>query len=153
MQPELQTIARFLKSQTTLALATTGADGTPRSTPLFYVAPAGLELFWLSAASSEHSRSLERDPKAAVSVYRQVEDWKKIRGVQIRGVVSAVLAAERRKAILEQYGRRFRLTRKLAPVIESCTLYCLRPEWVRYLDNSKGFGYRFEWALSPDHRL
>jgi uncharacterized protein YhbP (UPF0306 family) len=147
MQPEMRNIARFLKIQTTLALATAGADGTPRSTPLFYVAPAGLELFWLSAASSEHSRSLERDSKAAVSVYRHAEDWKKIRGVQMRGVVSAVLDQERRDAILAAYRKRFRLSRTLEPAIAGSTLYCFRPDWVRYLDNSKRFGYRFESAI------
>jgi uncharacterized protein YhbP (UPF0306 family) len=141
----LQTVARFLKSQSTLTLSTATAGGTPCAAPLFYLAAGGLRVYWLSAASSEHSRNLERNPRAAVSVYRPAEEWKKIRGVQMRGTVSAVSEPARREEIVGVYRRRFRLSRALEPAILRSTLYCFAPEWVRYLDNSRRFGYQFEF--------
>ncbi len=140
----LQTVARFLKSQSTLTLSTAAAEGAPCAAPLFYLAAGGLRLYWLSDASSEHSRNLQRNPRAAVSVYRPVDDWKKIRGVQMRGTVSAVSEPAQREEIVGEYRRRFHLSPRLEPAILRSTLYCFAPDWVRYLDNSRRFGYRFE---------
>ena len=58
---ELELVERFLRSESTLALATTAADGSPRAAALFYLLQEDLRLCWFSSASSEHSRNLERD--------------------------------------------------------------------------------------------
>jgi uncharacterized protein YhbP (UPF0306 family) len=143
----LETVAKFLTSENTLTLATTTAEGAPRAAPLFYLAGEGLRLYWLSSASSEHSRDLELCPQAAVSVYRPAAEWKKIRGVQMRGTVCVVSGRARRGEVLEAYRSRFRLGRLLEPVVRRSTVYCFQPEWIRYIDNSKKFGSRFELLI------
>ena len=67
------TIAAFLKSQSTLALATVAGDGSPRVTPLFYLVDDELRMYWFSSAASEHSKSLRRNPAAAAAVCRSSE--------------------------------------------------------------------------------
>jgi hypothetical protein len=154
-----QQVAAFLKSQSTLSLATTAGDGSPQVAPLFYLADDDLRLYWLSSASSQHSRSLKRNPAAAVCVYSPTEQWKEIRGVQMRGAVSVITARSRRSEIVQAYCSRFHLEPLFQDAIARSRLYCFQPEWVRYLDNSKRFGYKFELtvnaplALDRDRRL
>jgi uncharacterized protein YhbP (UPF0306 family) len=139
-----QQVAAFLKSQSTLSLATTALNGAPQVAPLFYLADDELRLYWLSSAFSQHSRNLKRSPAAAVCVYSPTEQWKEIRGVQMRGAVSVVTARSQRRAIVEAYCARFHLEPLFRGDIARSRLYRFQPEWVRYLDNSKRFGYKFE---------
>ena len=145
----LETIAALLKSQSTLALATLAGDGSPRITPLFYLLEDDLRLYWFSSAASEHSRILKRNPAAAVTVYRPAERWREIRGVQMRGAVSAIGDRVRRRSIAESYAERFRLGKVLQAGISRSGLYMFQPSWIRYIDNSRRFGYRFEVRLAP----
>jgi uncharacterized protein YhbP (UPF0306 family) len=145
-----QQVAAFLKSQSTLSLATTALNGTPHVTPLFYLADDDLSLYWLSSASSQHSRNLKRSPAAAVCVYSATEQWKEIRGVQMRGAVAIVTGRSTRREIVEAYCARFRLEPLFQAAIARSRLYCFQPEWVRYLDNSKRFGYKFELTIKEN---
>lgn len=147
----LKRVARLLASQTTLALATTNADGTPHVTPLFYFPGDDLALYWFSSTNSRHSRNLKRQPEAAVTVYLPVVKWRGIRGVQMRGAAGVLTDPERRMHIAAAYAARFQLGPALRSVLSRSRLYEFRPAWVRYLDNSVRFGYRFEITLAAPH--
>lgn len=147
---ELQAITALLCGESTLALATTDEDGRACVTPLFYLADEELTLFWLSSESSQHSQNLKRSPVAAATIYRQTENWKEIRGVQLRGPVTVIADPERRRAVIEAYCHRFQLGVVLKTAISQCSVYALRPVYFRYIDNSKVFGHKFEIALEED---
>jgi uncharacterized protein YhbP (UPF0306 family) len=98
---ELETIASLLREESTLALATTDEQGRPCVTPLFYIADEELTLFWFSSRASLHSRNLKRAPMAAAAIYRHTENWKEIRGVQLRGPVT-VIADQKSPARLDR---------------------------------------------------
>jgi len=142
----LEQVADLLRSQSALALST-APDGAPRSTPLFYTVDDDLRLYWFSSASSEHSRTLRRNPEAAVAIYRPTDEWRKIQGVQMRGVVSAVSDRERRRAVSAAYSERFGLGAFFKTAMARARLYVFEPTWIRYVDNTKRFGYRFEIRL------
>jgi uncharacterized protein YhbP (UPF0306 family) len=146
----LQVVADLLKSQSTLALSTVAADGSPRLAPLFYLPGEGLRLYWFSSAASEHGRNLKRNPAAAIAVYRPTDDWRQIVGVQMRGHAAVVTDRPQRKAIAKAYIERFRLGTVFAAPISRSRLYEFRPVWVRYLDNSRRFGYKFEWLIEEE---
>ena len=139
-------VAELLRSESTLALST-ASDGAPRSTPLFYIADDALRLYWFSSASSEHSRTLRQNPEAAIAVYRPTADWRRIQGVQMRGRASAVAERERRSEIAAAYCERFGLGPVFKTAMARSRLYVFEPHWIRYVDNSKRFGYRFEIRL------
>ena len=142
-------VVRLLQAQSTLALATTAADGTPHVAPVFYLAGQlgddALRLYWYSSARSRHSRNLRLNPAAAVTVYAPTEQWRAIRGVQMRGKVAVVRDPARRSFIAEAYGARFHLETGFRAVQARNRLYEFRPSWIRYLDNSIRFGYKFEF--------
>ena len=124
-------VAKLLNAQSTLALATRGADGAPYVAPLFYVADEENRLYWFSSARSAHSRNLKRDPRAAVTVYAATFEWKEIRGVQMRGTAQVVKNPEVRRA----YVARFRLGKVWQVAMARSRLYCFEPSWIRYIDN------------------
>jgi len=144
----LQRVVDFLETESTLALATAAKDGSPYVAPLFYLPGKGLRLFWFSSAASQHSRNLRMNPRASGTVYCRTADWKKIRGVQMRGSAAAQRDTALRRAFAKEYTERFHLGTLFQAAISRCTLYCFQPEWVRYMDNSRRLGYRFEVSLT-----
>ena len=142
-----ESVAALLRSQSTLALTTCAEDGTPQVAPLFYLPGEGLSVYWFSSASSAHSRALRRNPAAAVTVYRSTEHWREICGVQMRGTVTAVTDRAERRAVAEAYAERFHLGKLFEHAIGHSRLYLFQPSWLRYIDNSRRFGYRFEISL------
>jgi uncharacterized protein YhbP (UPF0306 family) len=61
----------------------------------------------------------------------------------MRGAVTAITGRQRRP-IAEAYVERFRLGTLFRAAMVRSSLYAFRPRWVRYIDNSRGFGFRFE---------
>jgi uncharacterized protein YhbP (UPF0306 family) len=147
---QLELMAALLGEETTLSLATTGEGGQACVAPLFYIVDEELSLYWLSSESSLHSLNLAAAPRAAATVYRSVESWRQIRGVQLRGAVSKVTEPERRNALVKAYCERFKLGRVPRLALRRSALYCLKPEFFRYIDNARGFGYKFELTLRPE---
>jgi len=101
-----------------------------------------LRIYWFSSARSIHSRNLKRDPRVSVTVYAATDEWKEIRGVQIRGTACAVTDRAVRRTIAAAYVERFRLGKVFQAAMARSRLYCFEPSWIRYIDNSRGFGYR-----------
>jgi uncharacterized protein YhbP (UPF0306 family) len=97
-----------------------------------------------------HSLNLKRTPRAAATVYRSAKSWKEICGVQLRGAVSRVTEPERRATLVEAYCERFTLGRVFRLALHTSDLYSLRPEFFRYIDNARGFGYKFELTRRPE---
>lgn len=149
-QKQLETIAALLREESTLALATTDEQGQPCVAPLFYIADEELTLFWLSSETSLHSQNLKRTPAAAATIYRHTENWKEIRGVQLRGTVSKVTDPVRRAALIKVYCERFKIGRVLRLAIRQSALYAFQPEFLRSIDNARGFGFKFELTRHPE---
>ncbi len=143
-------IAALLREETTLSLATSGEGGEASLAPLFYIADNELSLYWLSSESSLHSLNLNRTPRAAATVYRSANSWREIRGVQVHGAVSKVTEPQRRAALVKAYCERFKLGRVFRLALHTSALYCLRPEFFRYIDNARRFGYKFELTRRPE---
>ena len=136
--PETAAALALLNEQSTLALATTGPDGEPHIAPLFYLADDEFRLYWFSSPESVHSRNLEHDPRAAVTVWAATFAWQEIRGVQMRGTVRVVEDDAVKRAYVERFG----LGNQFEKALAANRLYCFEPAWIRYLDNTRGFGFK-----------
>lgn len=149
-QKQLELVAAFLSGETTLSLATTSEDGEASVAPLFYLPGKDLSLYWLSSECSRHSLNIARDPRVAVTVYRNAAHWKEIRGVQMRGSARKVTEADPCVALAEAYCKRFKLGRMMRLAVRQSIFYTFDPEFFRYIDNAKGFGYKFELTRRPE---
>ncbi len=146
-QETQKAIERLVHSQSTLVLSTVNPDGKPHATPLFYLAGAELELYWFSSDSSQHSGNLTWDHSVAVAIYTSTEHWKEICGVQMRGAVENITDRKIRRNVTRRYCERFHLGQSFRLALARSSLYVLWPAWIRYIDNSKRFGYRSEIQL------
>lgn len=137
---DIETISRLVEAQSTLVLSTTGPDGEPCAAPLFYSPGPELKLYWFSSPSSLHSANLARDPRAAVAIFVPTHMWNEIQGVQMRGLARPAADAN----VSQLYRERFHLPDMLVTEMNKSTLYVFTPVWIRYLDNTRRFGFRLE---------
>lgn len=147
----------------TLTLATCGPDGEPHAAPVYFAAgelppgeeaqvdPAALKralhLYFFSDPHSQHSQDVSGNPRAAVAFYPESESWQEIRGIQMRGEVQAVQPGAQWDLAWKYYRARFPFVTELEAIVARNTLYVFIPDWIRLIDNRKGFGYKEEWTL------
>jgi uncharacterized protein YhbP (UPF0306 family) len=142
---DLRDLLELLAETSTLTLATTDPDGTPRATPLYFAASPKADLLFLSDPATPHARNLSERPRAAVAAYPEVASWQEIRGVQMKGTASALGAAEAEGA-LALYRGRFGFLSQVPAAFDRMSVYLFRPYWARLIDNRRGFGSAREWG-------
>src|SRR4051812_42361843 len=81
-------LATFLAEQRTCRVATVGGDGAPHITPLWFVWD-GSALWLTSVVRSQRWADVQRDDRISV-VVDAGDDFMELRGVEIRGVATAV---------------------------------------------------------------
>jgi uncharacterized protein len=147
-------VADYLSGHHVMTLATQGSAG-PWAAAVFYVVDGG-SLVFLSSPGSRHCRNLAQDPRCAATIQDNVDDWPQIKGVQLEGRVDALDGDEQDQA-RRRYGERFpivgRLANAPATIVEALARvrwYRLTPERLGFIDNSRGFGHRDEFAIVRD---
>jgi uncharacterized protein YhbP (UPF0306 family) len=134
-----------------MTLATVGEGGEPHAATVYFAADdVHQNLYFFSAPGSQHSLDLSANPRVAATIHPLVEGWREIRGLQLRGEAHPIpLGAEWERA-WARYLVKFPFTGELQGVIASKTarntLYTFRPDWVRWIDNRRGFGHKEEWT-------
>jgi uncharacterized protein len=154
--PLRERIAAFLAEHTTLTLATVGPDGAPAAAAVFYAADDGLSLYFLSEEHTEHGRNLLADPRVAGTIQADGQDWRGIRGVQVRGEARIVAGADLAHAAAV-YGRKFAFVAALLAgsggagalvgPLAKARFWLLRPSWFRLIDNTVRFGFKEELVM------
>lgn len=134
-----------LLSLSTLSLATVGIDGKPHSAPVYFAAGKNLRLYFFSDLQSQHSQDIQRNPKAALSIYPECWGWEEIRGVQMRGVVHRLERGGEWDLAWDEYQAKFPFVAGLEEIVAQNSFYKFVPAWIRLVDNREGFGYKREW--------
>ncbi|WP_235468683.1 pyridoxamine 5'-phosphate oxidase [Streptomyces platensis] len=114
-------------------------------------AGAGPALYFVTATTTRHGRALaEPGPGARVAftAQRDGQEWSGLTGLQGRGRCRPLTGAER-AAGWQVYVERFPFVAasdRLRAALERTTLWELRPDWLRLIDNGQGFGHKEEWS-------
>ena len=140
----LTALATFLSAHSTLSLATVGPDGQPLAASLFYVSDAGLSVYWVSGPQSRHSRNLEHNPRAALTVHNTTWTWTEIAGVQLEGSVAVVAPGPAWQAAWDRYLLKFPFVGDFQAEVSRSNFYHFTPAWARLIDNTQGFGHKEE---------
>jgi len=144
---------RDFEQVSTLTLATTSPQGRPHAAPVYFVAletnkaaasPAW-RLYFFSEPGSRHARDIAHCAQAAAALYPQCQGWRDIRGLQLRGAVYSVAPGAEWDQAWGAYRTKFPFVAQLKAVVARNTLYALIPDWMRLVDNRRGFGYKEEW--------
>lgn len=150
-------IAAFLAEHTTVTLATAGADGAPAAAAVFYTHDADLNLYFLSEERTQHGQNLLTNPVVAGAIQADGQDWRAIRGLQLRGRAEPVSGAALAHAAT-LYGRRYAFVAALltgaegpgvlAGPLARARFWMLQPTWFRLIDNTVRFGFKEELILT-----
>ncbi|MGW3013874.1 hypothetical protein ACWC9R_34345 [Streptomyces sp. NPDC001219] len=106
-------------------------------------------LYFVTATTTRHGRALaEPDARVAFTAQRDGQEWSGLTGIQGRGRCRPLTGAER-AAGWQVYVERFPFVAasdRLRAALERTTLWELRPDWLRLIDNGQGFGHKEEWS-------
>lgn len=133
-----------------MTLATVGANGEPHAADVYFAADSNLNLFFFSDPESQHCQDVTLNPSAGATIHPECSAWREIRGLQLRGTVSAVTDPEEWERAWELYQTKFPFVAEFRSVIDQNQLYIFKPDWVRLVDNRKGFGCKLEWKLPKE---
>lgn len=145
----------YLRNHQVLTLATVGSNG-PAAASLFYACDGALNLYFLSDPASQHCLNLEADPRVAVTVHGDQDDWRRIQGLQLSGTARQVTDPDELRHARAIYTSRFpfvgelarsadALNQELAERLQDARLYRITPQRVRWIDNTVGFAHKEEF--------
>ncbi len=146
-------VEAFLAQRSTATLATCGADG-PWAADVFF-ASLGLSLCFLSDPDTLHGRHIGAGNSVAVTVHGEYWHWMEIKGVQMVGWCYPA-EGEHAQTALQAYTSKFPFLSQLmgGPVDLgtlaerfSARVYIVEPRWIRWIDNSRGFGFKADISL------
>ena len=143
----MERIRELLERVATMTLATIDPEGNPHAAPVYFVADDETWLYFFSEAKSQHSRDIGQNPKVAAAIYPECEGWRGIKGLQLRGNVRLVKSAQEWDTTWARYQVKFPFVRSLKSVVAQNQMYVFIPNWIRLVDNSRGFGFKKEWNL------
>lgn len=154
--PLKQQILDYLETHNTMTLATCSGD-VPWAATVFY-ASNDLRLYFFSVPDSRHCQNLAANPRVAVTIQEDYRDWRKIKGIQLEGAVTAVDGLAEKAKAMAVYARKYPEIIKLFTNPASglfyqaflkVKFYCIIPEQLLFIDNEQGFGKRQELAIEP----
>ncbi|MFN3706510.1 MAG: pyridoxamine 5'-phosphate oxidase family protein [Thermoflexales bacterium] len=144
------TLYAFLEAHHALSLAYVDAEGVG-ACAVWFVADEQLNCFFLSSLDTRHGRALREGGEVAFTVHRDRQNWQFIRGVQGRGWCAPMAESAEQQRAWQLYARKYPLVTQRSPVIEKAlaqaVMWCIRPRWLRLIDNLAGFGFKQEIIL------
>ena len=139
----------YLRDHHVMTLATHGPEGV-WAAAVFYVND-GFQLYFLSAGHTRHAQNMAAAPRVAATIQEDYADWTAIQGIQLEGTVW-LLAGKERETALALYAKKYSFLNQPIAVVEAALMrvnwYCLSPERLYFVDNSRGFGHRDEIELA-----
>jgi uncharacterized protein YhbP (UPF0306 family) len=144
----------YLACHNTMTLATSSSDG-PWAAAVFYAHDKDLVLYFKSDPETRHMQDTRGLPGVAATIHDDGQDWKSIRGLQIVGSCSRIDEHDLSR-IDRCYIKKFPFLatvaehagdadeRVLADRLKNTPFFQLRPDWIRLIDNARGFGYKTE---------
>lgn len=127
-----------------LTLATCGADGSPHAAGVYFAADEDNHYYFFSEAESQHMQDLALNPRAAATIQPHVSGWQDIHGLQLRGTVAPVPEGPQWEHAWQVYQAKFPFVAALKELIARNSLYVFTPDWIRLVDNRRGFGFKEE---------
>jgi nitroimidazol reductase NimA-like FMN-containing flavoprotein (pyridoxamine 5'-phosphate oxidase superfamily) len=93
--PDLNAMARrVIDSNHYMTLATTGPDGRPRLSPVYYSPARHSDFYWVSSPEAQHSRNLAARPEAEIVIFDSTAPASQGEAVYISATAAAVPAGE-----------------------------------------------------------
>lgn len=139
-QDELRkTISDYIKSHRLCTIALS-RDNKPSAHTVYYVSD-GLDIFFESDPVTDKVKTIEVNPRVALTIDDESSDWRKIKGIQLQGRAE-IIPQEREKPLIYAYLKKYPSVKKLGGIAPHHVFVKIIPEKIYYLDYEKEFGYR-----------
>ncbi len=135
----------YLAAHNTLTLATE-KDGKPSACSLFYVND-DLNLYFVSDPKTQHAENIEYQSNVSATIHEDYRDWRVIQGIQLEGECGLIKNPIESAKVLALYANKFPFVAQLAAAMAKVKFYKIKPHWVRFVDNTRGFGFKEEIQL------
>lgn len=158
----LKRVRELLAGHSTITLATS-AEGRSWAAAVFYASDPDLHIYFVSDLKTRHGRDMHRDAHVTGAINHDVSTWGEVIGIQVEGR-AVVLEGEERLKALEIYLDKFPDVRRLfdrprdanekiiADRLQRAPFWRLTPSWIRLIDSTRGFGWKWETPLPlPTH--
>jgi len=139
-----------LLDEPVMILATVSPANQPHAAAVYFAAcrtSGGLDLYYFSDPTSQHSRDLSSNPNAGGEIHPPGSDWRSIHGLQLSGVVAPVQEGSSWDDGWGLYAAKFPFVKGLRAIVARNALYRFRTRWLRLIDNRRGFGFKTEWQF------
>lgn len=131
--------------RSTMTLATSDRDGEAHAAAIYFATDDDLNFYFYSDLQSQHGQDLAIRPRCAIAIYPECQDWQDIRGLQLRGEVKPVQPGPEWEHAWSVYRSKFPFVSGMRELVARNQLYVFIPDWVRLVDNRRGFGFKQEW--------
>ena len=148
----------YIVRHDTMTLSTT-MKGKPWATPVFYQVDEDLRFYFVSDVTTRHIENALHNASVALAIYDQHQAWEEIQGVQIEGHLSRV-ADDDLPRVEALYFEKFPFVEnilkgdvsgeagKVRDGFLTAHFYVVTPEFVRLVDNTRGFAFKEEYYIS-----
>jgi uncharacterized protein YhbP (UPF0306 family) len=144
----------MLEAHNTLTLATS-ADSLPWAATVFYASDAEFNCYFVSDHRTRHAREMLANPRVALAINADVNNWNDVRGLQVEGEASRVEGTERAKALALYLGKFVSVKalfetpktadeQSIAQRLKNTDFWRVTPRFIRLIDNGQGFGFKRE---------
>jgi len=135
----------FLQRHFVMALATSDGEQSS-STPLYYLYLEDHKwLVFTSDPSTLHMRLLRIHPEVSGCVFTETMEVEQIQGIQFRGTLVPAQDEALQDRLKSDYLQRFPMAKTVFETRPS-PLWAIQLDWVKWSDNSQGFGYKEIWS-------
>ncbi|MEZ5562022.1 MAG: pyridoxamine 5'-phosphate oxidase family protein [Gammaproteobacteria bacterium] len=150
-------VRELLAGHNTLTLATSGESGAWAAS-VFYASDERCNLYFVSDPKTRHGQDMSRTARVVAAINRDAAGWDEVIGLQLEGQV-AILTGIARATALATYLAKFVQIRRIfespreasekliAARLQGTAFWCLKPEWIRLIDSTRGFGWKREFRL------
>ena len=141
----MESVQKYLEEHNTMTLATVGKKGISAAAVFYAETRKYDSLLFVSSPKSEHITNSYVEKKCAATIQNNGLEWEVIKGLQLKGHLELAKDSE-----WDIYFEKFPYVKNnkiLAKSLEKVKLYKFIISWVRFIDNSKGFGNRLEFNL------
>ncbi len=127
-------------------------DGkVPQACALYFAYDNKSQLIFVSESKTRHAQVLSKYPTIAFTINKDDQNWSEIQGLQGRGRCVQIIDQNARDEALKHYVDKYPFisnNEALIGVINKSEVWAIIPNWIRLIDNSKGFGYKKEWNFN-----
>ncbi|GAA3437915.1 pyridoxamine 5'-phosphate oxidase family protein [Kutzneria kofuensis] len=143
-------IVQALAKYSTMNIAYVDEGGDPQACAVFFALTENGSLVFVSSLSTRHGRALAAGGRVAFTAQPEGQHWTTLTGVQGRGTCVA-LTGSTLVAARATYARRFPFVAQnpdLRAALDATAHWEVRPDWLRLIDNTQGFGHKAEWMAA-----